>query len=270
MIKFIILTLKALIFAIIGSIAYLWDNITYKQGSPIVDSDKKIEEVWQEYREYWVDHEPMMTAPDTCNPNTEEEIEKLENLLDIKLPNDFRQSLKSVKHSNKKCDDNLSHSWFGSRTGILLYDVEDIISDSLMLRKYHEFYIDDYNIYWNDITPFDSNRKYWLNEWIPILTQNNIIIFIDLREGIGDEYGQVLAYLATDEGGRGSVKAPEYLLKNLNNYTPNPNNRFNNFVFIAKDYKEFMQLMMEEIKANNKLKDRYFTKLFDLPYFYFW
>ena len=105
---------------------------------------------------------------------------------------------------------------------------------------------------------------------LSILTQNNLIIFIDLREGIGEEYGQVLAYLSTYEGGKNGIKPPEYLLKNLNNYKPNTNNVFNNFVFIAKDYKEFMQLMMEEIKANKKLKDRYFTKLFDLPYFYFW
>ena len=110
----------------------------------------------------------------------------------------------------------------------------------------------------------------WKNKLLPIVSKYNIMIFIDLREDIGNEYGQVVAYLHTEEGIKYEGRPRVDLLEKLNNYTPNPNNSFNNFVFVAKDYKTFMQLMLEEIKENGELKDRYLTNLFNLKADYFW
>jgi len=268
--KYLLLTLKALLLVVVGSIVYLWDNITYTQGATIVDTSKTMKQVWEEYKEYWLKHEPTMTEPSSCRPNTKQEVDALERSLSITLPSDFKTSLLFVKHGSKKCDDNLHHSWFGSKTGIELYETKTILSETISLRKHEELDIRDYNIYWNEITPIDKTLKTWSKQWLPIASKYDIVFFIDLREDIGKQYGQVLAFLPTTEGGKNGVKPPEHLLKQIDNYTPNPNNAYNNFVYIAPDYKTFMQLMLEEIKANGKLKDRYLTNLFNLPSFYFW
>jgi len=265
--KYIILTLKALFLAIVGYLIYSWDNFTYIKGSTEINTSFTMEEVWQEYKEYWLKNEPTMTAPDTCTPHTEEEIRKLENILKLKLPEDLKISFKTVNHLSKKCDDNLVHSWFGSKTGVSLSTPFDIIDNDNNSLQTIDLFGTDYNIYDGQITPYDERLKQWPNEWILIADKYDVIFFIDLRDNIGDEYGQVIAYMNTFEIGN---KPPKHLLKKLNNYTSNPNNYFNHFVFIAKDYKTFMQLMLEEIRANGKLKDRYLTNLFHLPADYFW
>jgi hypothetical protein len=96
------------------------------------------------------------------------------------------------------------------------------------------------------------------------------MIFIDLREDIGNEHGQIVAYLHTEEGMKNEGKPKTNLLVQLKDYKSSPNNSFNNFVFVAKDYKTFMQLILEEIKQNGEVKDRYFTNLFNLKADYFW
>jgi len=253
--------------AIVGYTVCTWDNLTYTKATAPINSSLTMEEVWQEYKEYWLKHEPKMTAPETCTPHTEEEIVKLEHILDVKLPEDLKTSFRTVNHSSKKCDDNLVHSWFGSKTGVRLSIPSDIIDKNNNSLQTIDLFGTDYNIYDGQITPYDVIPRQWPNKWVLIADKYDVVFFIDLRDNIGDEYGQVLAYMNTFEIG---TKPPKHLLKNLNNYTPNPNNSFNHFVFIAKDYKTFMQLMLEEIKENGELKDRYFTNLFDLPMNYFW
>ncbi len=69
-------------------------------------------EVWEKYKTYWIKNEPNMTSFNTCKPDTKKDINKLENYLKVKLPDDFKISLETVSHNGKKCDDNLYHSWF--------------------------------------------------------------------------------------------------------------------------------------------------------------
>ena len=268
--KYILLVIKALFAATVGYAIYAWDNFTYTKATTVIDNTLTMEEVWEEYKEYWLKHEPNMTAPETCTPHTEEEISKLEYVFRITLPEDLKISFKTVNHLSKKCDDNLVHSWFGSKTGISLSTPSEILNEGRSL--FHDVYVPNasYNIYNGKITPFNEANKNWENHLVLIADKYNLYFFIDLREGIGSEYGQVIAYLDTFEGTKSEGKPRADLLAKLKNYTPNPNNSFNNFVFVAKDYKTFMQLMLEEIKENGELKDRYLTNLFDLKADYFW
>jgi cell wall assembly regulator SMI1 len=268
--KVLILIFKAIFAATVGYAIYAWDNFTYTKATTSIDSSLSMEEVWEEYKVYWLKHEPNMTAPETCLPHTEEEIIKLEDTLNIKLPEDLKISFKTVNHSSKKCDDNLFHSWFGSKTGISLFSPKEMIYKDK--SAFYNVYVDSatYTIYDGEITPYPEKNGKWINKLVPIVHKYDITIFMDLRENIGDEYGQIVAYMPTFEGMKNEGKPRDDLLKKLTNYTPNPNNSFNNFVFIAKDYKTFMQLMLEEIKENGEIKDRYFTNLFNLKEDYFW
>ena len=268
--KILVFIFKALFAATIGYTLYAWDNFTYKKATTTIDSSLTMEEVWQEYKEYWLKHEPKMTAPETCTPHTEEEIVKLEDILNVKLPKDLKTSFRTVNHQSKKCDDNLAHSWFGSKTGVSLSTPKEMV---VMDRSaFYNAYVSNasYYIYDGKITPYNEKNKNWENQFLLIADKYSLFFFIDLREGIGSEYGQVIAYLDTSEGIKNEGKPRPDLLSKLDHYTPNPNNSFNNFVFIAKDYKTFMQLMLEEIKENGELKDRYLTNLFNLPADYFW
>lgn len=266
--KYILLVIKALFAATIGYAIYTWDNFTYTKATTAIDNTLTMEEVWEEYKEYWLKHEPNMTAPETCIPHTEEEILEVEHILDVKLPEDLRTSFKTVNHQSKKCDDNLVHSWFGSKTGVSLSIPSDMIDKDKNSLQSIDLFAADYNIYDGQITPYKSRQ--WPKKWILIADKYDVTFFIDLREGIGSEYGQIIAFLHTFEGTKSEGKPRADLLAKLKNYTPNPNNSFNNFVFLAKDYKTFMQLMLEEIKENGELKDRYLTNLFDLKADYFW
>jgi len=268
--KILVFIFKALFAATVGYAIYAWDNFTYTKATTQIDHSLTMEEVLQEYKEYWLTHEPKMTAPDTCIPHTEEEIIKIESAFKLKLPEDLKISFKTINHQSKKCDDNLAHSWFGSKTGISLSTPSVIFNKGRSV--FHDVYVSNasYYIYDGKITPYNEKNKNWENQLVLIADKYSLYFFIDLREGIGSEYGQVIAYLHTSEGMKNEGKPRADLLKKLNNYTPNPNNSFNNFVFIAKDYKTFMQLMFEEIKENGELKDRYLTNLFDLKADYFW
>lgn len=266
--KILVFIFKALFGATVGYIIYIWDNFTYKKATTDIDSTLTIKEVWQEYKEYWLKHEPKTTAPETCIPCTEKEILKLEHVLDVKLPEDLRISFKSVNHHSKKCDDNLTHSWFGSKTGVSLSTPSDMIDKNSNSLQSIDLLSADYNIYDGKITPYDP--KQGLKKCILIASKYDVIFFMDLRENIGNEYGQIIAFIQTFEGANMEGRARIDLLHKLSDYTPNPNNSFNNFVFVAKDYKTFMQIMLEEIKQNGELKDRYFTNLFGLKADYFW
>jgi len=260
--------LMMFVLLVIAIALWLWKHYSYTAGYKNIDHNKSIETVWQEYRAYWLKHEPTMTAPATCQANSHEEVEALEKVLEVQLPDDLKKSLQLVDHRRKKCDDNLVHSWFGSRTGISLYDVERLKIINLDMQKNPSFHDRDYNAYWGDIAPVTG--RYWPKEWLVIAGKYNVLIFIDLRKNIGNQYGQVLAYMTTYEGGKNAVLPPKEVLAKIPNYYPDSNNAFNNFVFVANDYNGFMQLMLEEIKANGELKDRYFLHLFNLPLHYFW
>lgn len=268
--KYLLLTFIALLLAILGYVIYSWDNFTYTKASENIDKSLSIKDVWSEYKEYWLKHEPNMTAPDTCIPHSEEEISKLEDFLRFKLPEDLKISFRTVNHSSKKCDDNLVHSWFGSKTDIELYTPTNILTESRNMQKQIQFSKSDYQVYDGNIKHLSNNETHWPRGWVPIISKYNITFFINLREKIGSGYGQVIGYLHTFEGLKNEGKPPKFLLEKLDNYHVDPNNSFHNFVFVAKDYKTFMQLMLEEIKENGELKDRYLTNLFNLKSDYFW
>jgi hypothetical protein len=256
--------LKVLLTIIIGIILYGWSSLTYKKGSIIIDSNLSIEEIWETYEKYWLINEPKMTTPKTCKPNTKQDIHVLEESLGYKLPIDLKKSLQIVNHSSKKCDDDKYHSWFGSKTGIFFYSALELLANN---NHDIDLQIADYSIYEKGIIPY-KGKDIFLKEWLVIASNLNIYIFLDLRNNIGNQYGQVLAYLPTSE--HNGIKYSDEIIQKLENYIPDPNNSYNNFIFIAQDYKTFLQLMLEEIKSNGEVKNRYFTNLFNLPIQYFW
>lgn len=264
------LTIKALFLAIAGYVMYSWDNFTYTKASENIDKSLSMKNVWGEYKEYWLEHEPNMTAPNTCTPHSEDKISKLEDFLSFKLPEDLKTSFRTVNHFSKKCDDDLVHSWFGSKTGIELYTPTNILTESKNMQKHIQFSKRDYKIYNGNIEHLSNSETNWPRDWVPIFSKYDITFFIDLRNDIKSGHGQIIGYLHTFEGLKNEGKPPNNLLEKLDNYHANPNNSFHNFVFVAKDYKTFMQFMLEEIKENGELKDRYLTNLFKLRADYFW
>jgi len=210
-------------------------------------TEMDIKSIWSEYIAYWREKEPTMTAPETCKPESKEDVEKLESYLGVVLPEDFKQSFQIVDHSRKKCDDNLDHSWLGSTTGIFLYNTKDV-------KVYHDFnlqYIDDLKYtsskYFGDIEPHHIKSSKWPKEWIPFMGHNGITFCIDLRENLGNQYGQILAIYPRVNLG----------IKNNKWYTF--------IVWLAPNYTEFMKKILEDIKKENGLDDNYFRKLMHLP-----
>jgi len=209
--------------------------------------DMTIHDIWNEYITYWSTTEPSMTNPKSCKPQTQNEIAVLEKNLNIKLPKDFYISLQTVDHNSKKCDDNRMHSWFGSTTGIVLFNTKEIWNHYKMLLSYVDINEEGVNNkYFGDIKPYTESEK-WSKEWIPLLAHNGITFCLDLRSNIGEQYGQVLAVYPGIALGK------------------NGNEWYNYIVFIAKDYKEFMKKMIDDIKSENGLTNDYFRKLMHLP-----
>lgn len=198
-----------------------------------------IGQVWQAYTEYWLKHEPDMTDP--CLGESKEEVEKTEEKLNIKFPEEFKESLQLTFHRTKKCD-GYDHSWFGSRTGIQLYWCDFIVQMKDVLVEMDV--INDYeNIYFDDIAPY--NGDIWPCEWIPIAQKSGIFFFLDLRKNIGEQYGQVLAVIFGIEDENG--------------------NWISHFVRVGHSFGDFLEQALVEVKKNQGLYEDYFLKLMHLP-----
>ncbi len=210
-----------------------------------------IEEIWKLYFEYWKVHEPDMTEP--CPGESSENILKLEQQLNLILPEDLKKSLSLTDHSSKKCD-GLSHSWFGSRTGVSLFSSKEIFDWHNEVMPYFDFYDESLtNNYYGDIIPYTDGEK-WPKEWLVIFDIHGICVFIDLRPNIGNQKGRILA--------------ASLGVEDENNIW------YNHIVYVANSYTEFMQIMFEQIKntqGNDEYTryDDYFRNLLHLPNNYY-
>jgi len=188
-----------------------------------------IEQLWELYQSYWKEHEPKSTEPTTGDST--EDIQKIENFLGLTLPNDYKKSLAITYHRSKK-QDGLMHSWFGSKTGIELFSVKEVLRELPQVIKHEDIYYNDpkYVLYFGNVNPVASST--WPKEWVPFLTKYGFYLFFDLREGT--HKGEVLLY---------------------------DNNGFNSRIaYVSKSYTEFMQMAFDEIKEHGELQDEFFLK----------
>ena len=191
----------------------------------------RIEKIWDELYIFWkqIDNQTLK-----INAKSSEDIVKLEQILNIELPIEFKTSLSYVCHSARnKMDD----SWFGN------YIETNFLTINEIEEEYQECInvIDEVeNIYTGDILTYD--REDWSKYWIPILTRMDIdiIIFIDLRENIGKQYGQILLYQPNIE-----IEDGHWV---------------NHISYIASSYTQFMEQMLTEIKSTKGIKEKYFAQ----------
>ena len=229
----------------VAALVFLVKTVLRPSGETVhFDRNMDIEAVWQEYFNYWKKHEPDMTEP--CPGESKEAVDTLEKTLGVTLPEDFKKSLQFTYHGRKKCSDNLDHSWFGSRTGVSFYDTKRI-GDYSAQNSLDSFSINDgrtTNRYFGNVKPYVEGKR-WPKAWVMIAYKNGTAICLDLRKDIGDQYGQVIAiYLGVND---------------------KDDNWFNHIAFVAKDYKEFMILALEEIYLHRGLNDDFFRKIAHLP-----
>ena len=230
----------------VTALVFLVKTVLRPSGETVhFDRNMDIEAVWQEYFNYWKKHEPDMTEP--CPGESKEAVDTLEKTLGVTLPEDFRRSLQFTYHGRKKCSDNLDHSWFGSRTGVSFYDTKEVLEDLKQRTEKNWFDIIEENVenrYFGGVKPYTKGTR-WPKEWVIIAYKNGVSICLDLRKDAGDKYGQIIAVK------QGICDAND--------------NWFNHIAFVAKDYKEFMILALEEIYLHRGLNDDFFRKIAHLP-----
>lgn len=201
-----------------------------------------IDDIWEAYKDYWLEHEPDMTEP--CSGESKESVEKLEKQLGVHLPEDFKKSLQITLHRTKKCDGH-DHSWFGSKTGVNLFGCKtiwDVYVDYIEVQDLMED--DEEKRYLSKkISPYEGET--WPKEWVPIAERHGITFFLDLRQEIGDHYGNVLAVKLNCEDDNGNWYIP--------------------FAYVAESFTDFLIRELEEVKKTKGLYDEYFLKLMNLP-----
>ena len=208
--------------------------------------EKRMEDIWKQYVEYWKKHDKGIKFGSGDSP---EDIKKAEEFFNKELPKSLKKSLSLNYHPYRKGKDSkYAYSWFGD-----LIETK-LLTSKMMIEEYEKFLIrmeinenGVKNVYIGDIKPY--TKKGWTKDWIPILVRYDvdITLFLDLRSD-SNKYGQVLAlfyYQETDKDGF-----------------------HNRFAYVSDSYEEFMQEALEYMKINKGLDNKYFLEKLNLPLSY--
>ena len=207
--------------------------------------EKKMEDIWKQYVEYWKKHDKGIKFGSGDSP---EDIKKAEEFFNKELPKSLKKSLSLNYHPYRKGKDSkYVYSWFGDLIETKLLTSKMMIEEYTMWLKPLEINKDGMkNVYIGDIEPY--TKKGWTKDWIPILTRADvdITLFLDLRSD-SNKYGQVLlVYPSADVN----------------------DNFHNRFAYVSDSYEEFMQEALEYMKINKGLDNKYFLDKLNLPLSY--
>ncbi|MFK8302260.1 SMI1/KNR4 family protein [Capnocytophaga stomatis] len=138
----------------------------------------EIQIIWQKIREELEKMNPKVGK--SFNPPAEEEkIHQLEAIIEQKLPEDFKNYLRTFNGQNHQWDETLFVGYNA------LLSVDEIISD------YEMAFEDEEVIDW--LTPNKIQPSIWNKGWIPFANFNGTQrIFIDLNPACNGVYGQII------------------------------------------------------------------------------
>jgi len=146
----------------------------------------KIEIIWDKLFEYWKTFEPSFVG---CNAATQKEVLELEKYLKFKLPIDFKESLQRCNAYPLEPTNVIKSSCFMTGGAGTLYTIDEIQTSH---QDFKEYMFDGCAYKYIDSKILPKNIV-WSNAWIPIYSWNcDELALLDLRENIGEQYGQVL------------------------------------------------------------------------------
>ncbi len=145
-----------------------------------------ISNIWNKAFAYWQINEPNFKG---CNVATDKEILAFEEYLKFKLPDDFKESIKKCNAYPFEPTKVLKSSCLMTGGAGTLYTIDEIQTSH---NDFKEYMFDGCAYRYIDIN-INPKNIVWSNEWIPIYSWNcKEIALLDLRENIGERYGQVL------------------------------------------------------------------------------
>lgn len=156
-------------------------------------------EKWERIYSYWENR--LRISDLSCKGATTSEIEQLESHLQFELPESFIESLKNCNHPYLPIQ-GYTFSWFGSHVRYM--NVDEIIEFYDQNRIYAAGNHNYYKIYDNIVQP----KEGWPDKWVPFMDAFGIYATIDLRDDIGDQYGQII--LMDPSNGRIALWADSY------------------------------------------------------------
>lgn len=146
----------------------------------------EIEIIWNKLFEYWKTFEPNFSR---CNIATEKEILNFEAYLQVKLPDDFKKSLEICNAYPSERKYVIKSSCLITGGAGTLYTINDM---QIAHEDFKGYMFDGYAYKHIDSKIFPKDIV-WSNDWIPIYSWNcDELVLLDLRENIGEQYGQIL------------------------------------------------------------------------------
>jgi len=146
----------------------------------------KIKIIWNTLFEYWKTFEPSFIG---CNGATQKEVLELEEYLQFKLPIDFKESLQICNAYPFEPKNVIKSSCLMTGGAGTLYTIEEI---QTLHQDFKEYMFDGCGYRYLDPKIFPKDIV-WSHYWIPIYSWNcDELALLDLRENIGEQYGQVL------------------------------------------------------------------------------
>lgn len=188
-----------------------------------------VTENWDRLKNYW--QIKLKVSSIKCNGATDEEIAELEMKLQLKLPQSYIDSLKICNQSYFSVEEGSRYAWFGAPSRPL--SIRDVIFTANDLPQYYVGM--KFEDIYGDIVEPESK---WPDGWVPILGAFQYFGMIDLRPGIGDQYGQVL--LSDPVNGKLTVW--------------------------AKSYEEFFNIAVNTVIKSGGISERYYEKKLHLSH----